>query len=197
MRLLERAAILLASLALSFGLIALLSGFFQGRDTGQLSGSSGGPGKQIRNMGDALLSPGELRPVYDSNPPTSGPHVLEPVTRDWAPLNDDQLLSALALGDVVITYEQRPPPPALVALARSVAGPFSPTLAATGQAVILSRDPGTHGFVGLAWTHMIQVRRPADPRLASFVAYWLGRGAAQPAKQATAVTGRGRPRSSG
>src|SRR5512142_1202648 len=104
MRLLERVAIVLASLALSFGLIALLSGFFQSRDSGQLSGSAGGPGRAFPDMGNAVLSPGELRPAYDSTPPTSGPHVLEPVTRDWAPINTDQLLSALALGDVVILY---------------------------------------------------------------------------------------------
>jgi hypothetical protein len=182
MRLFERVAVILASLALAFGLIALLSGFFQSRDAGQLSGGRGGPGRQFRDMGDATLSPGELRPAYDSNPPTSGPHVLEPVTRDWAPLNNDQLLSALALGDVVILYGTPPPPRTLISLARSVAGPFSSTLAATGQAVILSSDPGTRGFVGLAWTHMLHARRAGDPRLADFTSYWLGRGAPPPAR---------------
>jgi hypothetical protein len=182
MRPLERVAIILASLALSFGLIALLSGFFQSRDAGRLSGGTGGPGRQYRDLGDAILSPGQVRPVYDSNPPTSGPHVLEPVTRDWAPLNNDQLLSALALGDVVILYGSAPPPRRLVALARSVAGSFSPPLAATGQAVILSSDPGTRGYVGLAWTHMLHTRRASDPRLAGFASYWLGRGAPPPAK---------------
>lgn len=177
MRQLERAAVILASLALSFGLIALLSGFFQTRDTGQLSGSAAGPGRHFRNMGDPLLSPGQLRPPYDSSPPTSGPHFLEPVTRDRAPLSEDQLLTALALGDVVIQYGSRTPPTALVALAGSVAGRFTPALAATGQAVILSRAPGTPGFLGLAWTHMIRVRTASDPRLASFTTYWLGRGA--------------------
>jgi hypothetical protein len=178
MRLLERVAIILASLALSLGLIALLSGFFQSRDTGQLSGSAIGPGRHFRDMGDALLSVGRLRPAYDSSPPTSGPHFLEPVTRDRAPLNDDQLLTALALGDVVIQYGTRWAPKGLAALASSIAGRFTPALAATGQAVILSRAPGTRGLVGLAWTHMIRVRTASDGRLASFTAYWLGRGAA-------------------
>jgi hypothetical protein len=182
MRLLERVAVILASLALSFGLIALLSGFFESRDTAQLSGSSGGPGRSFRDMGDAILAPGELHPAYDSTPPTSGAHVLEPVTRDWAPLNTDQVLSALALGDVVILYPHRPPPGPLVDLARSVSGPFTPTLAATGQAVILSRDPGIRGLVGLAWAHMLRARRPDDQRLAGFASYWLGRGAPQPVK---------------
>jgi hypothetical protein len=180
MRLVERLAVILASLALSFGLIALLSGFFQSRDSGELAGSAAGPGRHFRDMGDAILRGGELRPAYDSTPPTSGPHFLEPVTRDRAPLNDDQLLSALALGDVVLLYGGRTPPPALVALASSLAGPFTPALAATGQAVILSPERGIGGYVGLAWTHMIRVRLADDPRLTSFAAYWLGRGAGSP-----------------
>ncbi len=177
MRLLERAGILLASLALAFGLIALLSGFFQNRDNASLTGSAGVPGQHFRDLGDGALAPGQLRPAYDSNPPTSGPHVLSPVTRDWVALDDNQLLSALAAGDVVITYSTPRPPGALVSLARSVAGTFSPALAATGQSVILSPAPHTQGFTGLAWTHILRVARADDPRLSRFAAYWLGRGA--------------------
>lgn len=177
MRLLERVAIVLASLALTFGLIALLSGFFDSRDSGALSGATSGPGRHFRDLGDKLLAPGELHPAYDSTPPTSGPHVLAVVTRDWVSLDDDQLLSALALGDVVITYGTPKPPDALIAMAQSVAGTFKPSLAATGQAVILSPAPGTHGFVGVAWTHILRATRPDDPRLSQFASYWLGRGA--------------------
>ena len=176
MSLLERVAVILASLALSFGLIALLSGFFQSRDTGQLAGSSGGPGQHFRDQGDVTLRPGQLRPAYDSSPPTSGPHALAVVTRDRQPLSDDQLLTALALGDVVILYGDHAPPRSLVRLADAVAGPFTPALAAAGQAVILSPSSGTRGFVGLAWTELIRVKR-ADPLLARFAAHWLGRGA--------------------
>lgn len=177
MRPLERVAIVLAALALSFGLIALLSGFFQSRDEGALTGASTGPGQHFRDLGDAPLVSGHRRPKYDSNPPTSGPHVLSTVTRDWARLDDDQLLSALAVGDVVIMYGTARPPGALITMARSVAGPFTAPLAATGEAVILSPSPHLRGFVGLAWTHMLRVPRPADPRLSQFASYWLGRGA--------------------
>jgi uncharacterized protein DUF3105 len=177
MSLLERAAVILASLALSFGLIALLSGFFQSRDAGQLAGRAGGPGRHFRDLGDVTLRPGQLRPAYDSSPPTSGPHVLAVVTRDDQPLSDDQLLTALALGDVVIIYGGRRPPMPLIRLANTVAGPFTPVLAAAGQAVILSRSAGLSDFIGLAWTEMIRVRRASDPLLARFAGYWLGRGA--------------------
>jgi hypothetical protein len=177
-RLLERSAIVLASLALSIGVIALLSGgLLAGRDQPGLSGNGGGPGVQYRDLGDARLAPGERRPAYDSQPPTSGPHLAAAVERDGIELSDDQLLQALAVGDVVIMYGTRSPPPGLRNLALAVATPFTPPLAAAGQAVILARRPGTRGLIGVAWTHLIDVSTPEDPLLREFIQAYLGRGA--------------------
>jgi hypothetical protein len=175
--LLERAAILLASLALSAGLIAVLSGFFTSRDEGSVSVGPSVAGQRFRDLGDAELKPGERRPAYDSDPPTSGPHLPEPVTRDLVRLNEDQILGALAAGDVVIAYGGRKPPPGLATLARALAPPFSAALAGAGQAVILTRRPATEGLIGLAWAHMVRVQVSSDPRLREFAAFWLGRGA--------------------
>jgi hypothetical protein len=174
---LERVAIVAASLALSIGLIALLSGFFAGRDQAGLSGSSSGPGLAFPDLGDAHLAPGQPRPGYNSDPPTSGPHVPEPVVRDEARINDDQLLEALEAGDVVVLYGASAPPPGLRSFAGAVAAPFTPALAAAGGAVILSRRPGTIGLVGAAWRHLISVRSASDPALRNFAEYWLGKGA--------------------
>lgn len=173
----ERLAIALASLALSVGLIAVLSGFFAGRDQAGVSGSASAPGQTFRDLGSAHLKPGDPAPQYDSNPPTSGAHVPEPVLRDQSQLNNDQLLQALEVGNVVIVYGGHSPPAALVSVARAVAPPFAPALAAAGQAVILARRSGTTGFVALAWTHLLQVSQPNDPRLRQFATSWLGRGA--------------------
>jgi hypothetical protein len=174
---LERVAIVVASLALSFGLIALLSGFFAGRDQAGVSMTQTGPGSAFPDLGAAHLRPGDKRPEYDSTPPTSGAHFPLPVTRDEAQLNDDQLLQALELGNVVFVYGSRKPPPGLRSLALRLASPFTPALAAAGQAVILARRPGTIGVDGLAWAHAVSVRDPSDPRLAEFAQFWLGRGA--------------------
>ncbi len=178
----ERIAIVLASLLLSIGLIALLSGFFAARDqagvsSGGASGGANGPGLQFRDLGHAHLLAGQPHPRYDSDPPTSGPPVPEAVARNRAMLNDNQLLTALELGDIVIVYGTATPPRGLDALARSVAGPFSPSLATAGQAVILARRPGTNGVIGLAWTRMLRVPSAADPLLREFAQMWLGRGA--------------------
>ncbi len=177
----ERIAIIVASLLLSVGLIALLAGFFAARDQAGVSsgGASGvgGPGIQFRDLGHAHLLAGQPHPRYDSDPPTSGAHVPEAVTHNRAVLNDNQLLTALELGDIVIMYGTPQPPPGLEPLARSVAGPFSPSLATAGQAVILARRPGTPGLIGLAWTRMVSVPSPQDPLLRQFAQVWLGRGA--------------------
>jgi len=174
---LERLAILVASLLLSVGLIAVLSGFFAGRDQAGVSGSSSAPGVAFADLGHAHLAPGQPHPRYNSDPPTSGAHLPEPVAHDEARLNDDQVLEALAAGDVVVFYGDSTPPPGLRSLARAVAAPFTPALATAGQAVILAWRPGATGIVGAAWTHLISVANATDPALRSFIQYWLGKGA--------------------
>jgi Protein of unknown function (DUF3105) len=176
-RVVERVLIVIASLVLSIGLILLLSGYFAGRDQPAVAGGTTGPGQAFSDLGHAALLPGGPQPTYNSDPPTSGPHLPEAVAADGTTLNDDQLLQALQVGNVVIAYGTRQPPPALTAFARSVAPPFTPALAAGGDAVILAHRPGTTGLVGLAWAHLIRVRTASDPGLAQFVAFWLGRGA--------------------
>jgi Protein of unknown function (DUF3105) len=177
-RWIERLAIVAASLAIAIGVIALLSGgLLAGRDAPGISGTDQGPGMAFRDQGDTHLRPGEPRPAYDSTPPTSGPHLPEAVGADRAQLNDDQLLEALAAGDVVYMYGTRTPPPGLAAVARAAAPPFTSALAASGQAVILARRPGTPGVLGLAWAHMLRASGPTDPELRVFTQFWLGRGA--------------------
>jgi hypothetical protein len=174
---LEWVAIVVVSLLIAAGAIALLSGYFTGQDTPGITGSSTGPGTAVRDMGHARLRPGQRTPRYDSTPPTSGAHVPAAVVHDGVRLSNNQLLSALQLGDVVLMYGPPSPPAGLKHLATKLAGPFTPALARTGQAVILARRPGIAGVVGLAWAHIIHVPRVADPALRQFAQYWLGRGA--------------------
>ncbi len=175
---LERVAILVAALALSVAVIALLSGgLFTGSDKPAVAGATSGPGQAFRDLGHAALPFRHPRLSYDSSPPTSGPHAPERVMRDGGRIDDDQLLGALQAGDVVLMYGTAAPPPGLQALAGTLAPPFSAALAAAGQAVILARRPGVTGVIGLAWTRLVRVARPGDPRLRAFANFWLGRGA--------------------
>jgi Protein of unknown function (DUF3105) len=177
-RLIERLLIVAAALALSIGVIALLSGgLLAGRDSPGVSGADNGPGVQFRDQGHAVLQPGEPKPIYDSDPPTSGPHVPQGIVRNGSRLTNDQLLQALQVGDVVLMYGTRKPPNGLAALADGVAPPFTPALAASGGAIVLASRPGTEGVVGLAWTHMLRTGSAVDPALRDFAQFWLGRGA--------------------
>jgi hypothetical protein len=97
--------------------------------------------------------------------------------RDGTRLSQDQLLHALALGDVVLLYGTRAPPQQLRALQRKLTGPFDPVLAANGAAVILAYRPGTDGVTALAWKRRLQAPNLADPAIEDFTDYWLGRGA--------------------
>jgi hypothetical protein len=178
-RAVERTAVVVVSLAVSIGVIALLSGgLLAGRDDPGISAGQAGPGTAYHDEGDEHLRGGELRPVYDSEPPTSGPHVPVAVTHDGAALSDDQLLQALEVGDVVLLYGSSRPPAGLSAVAGASGSPFTPALAASGQAVILASRPGTRGVVALAWTRMLRATSATDPALGQFAQFWLGRGAA-------------------
>ncbi len=178
MRILERLAIVIASIVLAVGIVAVLSGgLLAGRDTPGITGQGAGIGTVYRDLGHAHLLLRELRPPYDSEPPTSGAHVPLAVTRDGAAISDDQLLQALETGDVVFLYGGRQAPPGLAALAARLAPPFTPGLAAAGQAVILARRPGTVGIVGAGWTRLVHVSSASDPLLGTFARFALGRGA--------------------
>lgn len=185
---LERLLIVAASLAIAIGIIALASGgLLAGRDAPGISGSTAGPGQAFADQGDGVLRPGQLEPVYNSDPPTSGPHVPVAVRADDRRLSNDQLLQALSVGDVVLMYGTAAPPPGLRALAAAVAPPFTPALAASGGAVILASRPGVGGIVALAWTHLLRVSSAQDPALRQFAQVWLGRGAP---RRSTALPGR-------
>jgi hypothetical protein len=172
----ERTAIAVASLALAVVLIALASGYFTGHDPGSVGG---GPriGETFLDQGNELIGRGALRPPYDSDPPTSGPHVPVPVRRDQAELSDDQMLQALSLGDVLFVYGTARPPAGLAALATKLAGRFRPSLAASGLAVVLAHVPGTSGVIALAWTRMLRLPALDATLLSDFTQDWLGRGA--------------------
>jgi hypothetical protein len=171
--------VLVIALAGVVGLLLLV----ESRDSSQVdrpASASHGPGQLFPDQGHAHLQPGQKpQQPYASDPPTSGPHVPEAIDSDRAGtrLSDDQLLHALELGDVVMLYGGAKPPAALAALAEQLAGPFDPALAATGQAVVLGRRPGTRGVVALAWRHLLRVPDATAPALEQFGSYWLGRGA--------------------
>jgi hypothetical protein len=167
----------LAVVLTAVALVALLL-FLGSRDNSTFP-TGAGPGQAFADQGRRHLAPGAIHPriAFDSSPPTSGPHVPVLPRADGRPLSTDQLLQALELGNVVLVYGDRRIEPALRRLAGGIAGPFSPSLAAAGQAVVLDLHPGQSGIVAVAWRHLLRSSGPADQRVRAFVQFWLGRGA--------------------
>jgi hypothetical protein len=153
------------------GLISVLAA----RDSGGVSAGPSGPGVLEPDRGARQLgASGPETPVSPPNrPPTSGPHHPASVARDQVSLSDDQILTALAAGNVVIAYEGKPP----LAVQREVSGAFDPSLAEAGQAVILDLRPGVGNLQALAWRRRLVASGPSDPSLRDFAEAWLGRGA--------------------
>ena len=159
----RRAGLVVAGIAIAVaGLIALALAF-SARDDAGLSEADEGPG-EVQEAGGKW--------------PTSGEHARELVTHDRRELSDDQILTALEAGNVVILYEGRSPGAALTRLQEDVAGPFDAEVAAAGQAVILARRAGAGPATALAWRRVLEADDPNDPRLREFAEAWLGRGRA-------------------
>jgi hypothetical protein len=133
---------------------------------------AGGPGTLEPDRGSAHVDGPRTPASPPDDPPTSGPHRPEPVTRDQVPLSDDQLLEALHLGNVVFAYDGSPA--ALKKIQDEVSDGFDPELAAAGQAVILDRRPGVKGVIALAWRRELRSSDPAQLR--EFADAWLGQG---------------------
>jgi len=128
------------------------------------------------DLAEAPAGPGQAQAEGEGEFPTSGPHQRALVTRDRRELTDDQLLTALELGNVVILYEGREPAPELVRLQDDVAGPFDVEIAAAGHAVILAPRDGAGPATALAWERVLAVEDAGDPKLTAFAEAWLGRG---------------------
>ena len=155
--------IVAAAVAL-FALVLILGG----RDEPEV-GTAQGPGELRPDRGSAHDGPAR---TSGDEPPTSGTHRPDLVTRDRRPLTDDQLIHALELGNVVFLYDAPDPGTVLERVQREVAGPFDAEVAAAGQAVILARGDGP--TTALAWRRLLRTDDPAE--LTAFAEEWLGRG---------------------
>ena len=151
--------------------------FASSRDRSRVAAPEG-PGEALVNQcAEHRRPPAGFR--YATEPPASGPHRPRLPAGEERRLSDDELLHALELGNVVVTYEGARPPRALETLRAEVAGPFDVELAAAGQAVLLVRHPAADGITALAWARRLRTRDAADPALRDFVEHWLGQGAAR------------------
>jgi hypothetical protein len=80
-------------------------------------------------------------------------------------------------GNVVLLFSDERLTSQLRRLAARTAGAPSPALEAAGQAVLLDRRPNLSVPVtAVTASRRLAATGPGDPRLESFIEYWLGRG---------------------
>jgi Protein of unknown function (DUF3105) len=168
-------AVVAGVLVLAGGLVALVVAF-SSRDDAQVQHAAAGPGQLMPDRGARHLTDHQHAKVPKGTLPTSGAHAVQLITHDARRLNDDQILHALELGDVVLAYEGATPPAALRRLQDELTGPFDAELAAAGQSVVLARHAGAGPAAALAWRRELRASGPGDPRLREFAEAWLGRG---------------------
>jgi len=143
--------LVLAVVVVGAGLLAL-----QSRDDAGVSGAPAGPGERVADRCPAHAAP---------------------VLRDRRRLSRAQIHTALAQGNVVITYRGSAPHPAVRRLQRDVSGSFDAEIAAAGQAVILA--PGATDEAR-AWGRRLAASASQAAALREFADAWLGRGAPKP-----------------
>jgi hypothetical protein len=170
--------LVIGAIVLVLGVLAGVLILAVGRDDPAVGGANTGPGVEYPDQGNDHLALGEEPKVkFNSNPPTSGPHLADPVLRDGVQLTQDQILQALERGNVIVFFDSARIGRALRKLQRRLTGPYLPAVGAAGQAFILARRPDTKGVIAASWRHLLTVKSPTDPQLLAFANYWIGRGA--------------------
>lgn len=129
------------------------------------------PGQAVRQMISRHIAVGDPTPVYDTDPPTSGPHV--PEAASWGiytePMEKQAVVHSLEDGGVVINYRPDLAPATIGQLAAVVNGYASDHL-------ILAPYPGlTKPIVLTAWGRIDQLDTLDEARIRRFADAWRGK----------------------
>jgi hypothetical protein len=128
------------------------------------SSGCGAPVQEKLDSRSALhLFPGAPEPVYQSDPPTSGPHRLGPRPTGIVdtPIDRPVQVAMLEAGDVLIQYKNATDKSALAPLAAP-------------QVTVAPNPTMSQPVVATAWTWKLSCRAPNTKALRSFVAKHLG-----------------------
>lgn len=120
-------------------------------------------GEQIPDQGRAHISPGQAHEPYNSNPPTSGPHLVNPA--DWGvysnPLQDEQAVHNLEHGGIWITYKDidDETKAALEQVAR----------ANPGSIIMSPRSENDSKIALAAWTRLLKLDSYDEAKILEFI----------------------------
>src|SRR5574343_12907 len=120
-------------------------------------------GQAFENLGQTHIKIGESHPAYNSNPPTSGWHYVQPA--DWGvydkPLIDEQALHNLEHGGIWISYkgidDQTKENLKKIAQANS------------GSVILSPRDADDSKIVLASWTRLEKLDSSDEARIIEFI----------------------------
>lgn len=120
-------------------------------------------GQEFPNQGQAHINSGQAHDSYNSNPPTSGPHLAQPA--NWgaysAPLQDEQAVHNLEHGGIWITYKD---------INDQTKAQLETIAKANGGSVIMSpRDSNDSKIVLASWTRMEKLDSYDEGKILEFI----------------------------
>ncbi len=120
-------------------------------------------GQEIPNQGQEHIKDGEQHEPYNSNPPTSGPHYVQPA--EWAvysqPLIDEQAVHNLEHGGIWISYKD---------VDEATIGQLERISKANGGSVIMSPRATNDAKIVLAsWTRLDKLEGYDEVKILEFI----------------------------
>lgn len=120
-------------------------------------------GQEFPNQGQTHITPGQSHDPYNSNPPTSGPHLAQPA--NWGvystPLQDEQAIHNLEHGGIWISYK---------GIDDQTKGQLETITKANGGSVIMSpRESNDVKIVLTSWTRMEKLDGYDEGKILEFI----------------------------
>jgi hypothetical protein len=120
-------------------------------------------GQEISNQGQQHIKNGESHEPYNSNPPTSGPHYIQPA--NWAvystALVDEQAVHNLEHGGIWISYKD---------IDEVTISQLEKIAKANGGSVIMSPRPNNDSKIALAsWTRLEKLENYDEAKILEFI----------------------------
>lgn len=120
-------------------------------------------GEVFENQGQTHIKPGEAHPPYNSNPPTSGWHWIQPA--DWGvynkPLVDEQAVHNLEHGGIWISYKN------IDIATEASLGKIAK--ANSGSVIISPRDANDAKIVLASWTRLERLDSYDEAKILGFI----------------------------
>lgn len=126
---------------------------------------------EFESQGAVHIQPGSAHELYNSNPPTSGPHYAQPAA--WGiyenQLADETLVHNLEHGGIWISYKLDLPDSEKAKL-KEIAGRYK------SKVILVPRTQNDSPIALCAWQRLLKLDSVDEPKITEFIATYKNRG---------------------